>query len=212
MARVNNLTDFLNDVATAIKQKLGDNTPIPASQFDVKIGEIETAGNYQTKSITLNTNGTYQLLPDTGYDALSSVDIVVSVPTRPLQTKLITENGLFGPDPGYDGFSQVTVDVPIPTPQLQAKEIQAVSNQTLNITADEGYDGLSLAKVIIAVPGGGGDDPAVNAVLWSILGYDQAVFNILKRVIPIEQSFVAVGGTDDELYGILENIYEGGNE
>lgn len=40
MARVNNLTNFLNDVATAIKQKLGDNTPIPASQFDTKIGEI----------------------------------------------------------------------------------------------------------------------------------------------------------------------------
>lgn len=61
MARVNNLTNFLNDVATAIKQKLGDNTPIPASQFDTKILSIETGGNYQSK--TLNGTkiiGTYE--------------------------------------------------------------------------------------------------------------------------------------------------------
>lgn len=81
MARVNNLTNFLNDVATAIKQKLGDNTPIPASQFDTKIGEIETGGNYQTKSISITTNGNYTQLPDTGYDAMDQVSISVNVPT-----------------------------------------------------------------------------------------------------------------------------------
>lgn len=81
MARTNNLTNFLNDVATAIKQKLGDNTPIPASQFDAKIGEIETGGNYQTKSISITTNGNYTQLPDTGYDAMDQVSITVNVPT-----------------------------------------------------------------------------------------------------------------------------------
>ena len=79
MARVNNLTNFLNDVATAIKQKLGDNTPIPASQFDTKIGEIETGGNYQTKSISITTNGNYTQLPDTGFDAMDQVVISVNV-------------------------------------------------------------------------------------------------------------------------------------
>lgn len=42
MARINNLTNFLTDVATAIKTKTGDSTAIPASQFDTKIANITT--------------------------------------------------------------------------------------------------------------------------------------------------------------------------
>lgn len=42
MARTNNLTNFLTDVASAIKTKTGDSTAIPASQFDTKIANIST--------------------------------------------------------------------------------------------------------------------------------------------------------------------------
>lgn len=42
MARTNNLTNFLTDVASAIKTKTGDSTAIPASQFDTKIANITT--------------------------------------------------------------------------------------------------------------------------------------------------------------------------
>lgn len=42
MARTNNLTNFLTDVASAIKTKTGDSTLIPASQFDTKIADITT--------------------------------------------------------------------------------------------------------------------------------------------------------------------------
>lgn len=42
MARTNNLTNFLTDVANAIKTKSGDSTAIPASQFDTKIANITT--------------------------------------------------------------------------------------------------------------------------------------------------------------------------
>lgn len=42
MARINNLTNFLTDVASAIKTKTGDSTAIPASQFDTKISNITT--------------------------------------------------------------------------------------------------------------------------------------------------------------------------
>lgn len=41
MARINNLTNFLTDVASAIKQKLGDDTAIPAADFDTKIASIQ---------------------------------------------------------------------------------------------------------------------------------------------------------------------------
>ena len=43
MARINNLTNFLTDVATAIKQKLGDDTAIPAADFDTKIASIQNS-------------------------------------------------------------------------------------------------------------------------------------------------------------------------
>lgn len=88
MARVNNLTNFLNDVATAIKTKLGDNTSIPAAEFDNKIMEIETAGNYQNKSITITTNGNYNLLPDTGFDAMDQVSIEVNIESGPSDVDL----------------------------------------------------------------------------------------------------------------------------
>ena len=115
MARTNNLTNFLNDVATAIKTKLGDSTPIPASQFDTKIGQIETGGTYQTKSVTISSNSTQTVTPDTGYDALSSIAITVQVPSTPInnQNKTITQNGAYTADQGYTGWGTVDVNVPI---------------------------------------------------------------------------------------------------
>ena len=81
MARTNNLTNFLTDVSAAIKQKTGDNTPIPASDFDTEILSIETAGPYQDKTLSITTNGNYRLEPDQNFDAMSSVSITVTVPT-----------------------------------------------------------------------------------------------------------------------------------
>ena len=119
MARTNNLTNFLNDVATAIKTKLGDNTPIPASQFDTKIGQIETGGTYQSKTVNVVTNGSQTITPDTGYDALSSVLINVQVPIPSLQTKNyeFTQNThiVLSPEQGYDGFSSIDLTINVPT-------------------------------------------------------------------------------------------------
>ena len=79
MARINDLEDFLDDVSSAIKQKLGDNTPIPASEFDTKILSITTPGLYQNKELSITQNGNYVLNPDQGFDALSNVRIGVDV-------------------------------------------------------------------------------------------------------------------------------------
>lgn len=108
MARVNNLTNFLNDVATAIKQKLGDNTPIPASQFDTKIGEIETGGNYQTKSISITTNGNYTQLPDTGFDAMDQVVISVNVPAPDLSDATAQPKDILLGKTAYNGNGKQT--------------------------------------------------------------------------------------------------------
>jgi hypothetical protein len=44
MARTDNLTNFLTDVSTAIKEKKGDNTPIKASNFDTEIANLPSGG------------------------------------------------------------------------------------------------------------------------------------------------------------------------
>lgn len=121
MARVNNLTNFLNDVAAAIKQKLGDNTPIPASQFDTKIGEIETGGNYQTKSISITTNGNYTQLPDTGYDAMDQVVISVNVPQTGGAVKLFETEQAMQADPNPSEGDLAVV---------YREEIQAVTEES----------------------------------------------------------------------------------
>ena len=150
MARTNNLTNFLTDVSSAIKQKTGDNTPIPASDFDTEILSIETGGNYQSKTLNVAQNGNYNLLPDTGYDAISDVSISVSV-SPILQNKTITENGSYTADQNYDGLGTVIVNVQGGTINNQDKTI----TQNGTYTADSGYTGLG--EVTVNVSSGSGD-------------------------------------------------------
>ena len=44
MARIDTLTNYLTDIATAIKTKKGDNTPILASNFDTEIANLPSGG------------------------------------------------------------------------------------------------------------------------------------------------------------------------
>lgn len=119
MARIDNLTNFLNDVSSAIKQKIGDSAPILASEFDTKIAEIETKGNYQQKSVTISNNGTQIFTPDANYDAIEQIEITTNVPILQLQTKSveITSNGNISvlPDTEYDGMSQIDLVVNVPS-------------------------------------------------------------------------------------------------
>ena len=112
MARTNNLTNFLTDVASAIKQKTGDNTLIPAANFDTEILSIETVGNYQNKSLEISQNGNYNLLPDTGYDAMSSVTITANVSDTSDATA--TENDIISPKTAYVNGEKITGNLPDP--------------------------------------------------------------------------------------------------
>ena len=148
MARTDNLTNFLNDVATSIKTKLNDNTAIPASQFDTKIMSIETVGTYQSKTIPVTTNGSQTITPDQGYDALSSIVINTQVPIPQLQTKSyeFTDNATItlSPETGYDGFSSISLTINVPG---------SINNQNKTVTqngtyqADQGYTGLGTVIV-----------------------------------------------------------------
>ena len=119
MARTNNLTNFLTDVAGAIKTKKGSQTAIQAANFDTEILALPSQGTYQEKTVTITQNGQTTLTPDTGYDAMDQVEITVNVPIKQLQSKAvtITSNGNISilPDTGYDGFNEVNLQVNVPT-------------------------------------------------------------------------------------------------
>lgn len=51
MARVNNLTDFLTDVADAIREKKGTTEPINASDFDTEIQNLPSGGEDSIEDI-----------------------------------------------------------------------------------------------------------------------------------------------------------------
>lgn len=61
MARTDSLTNYLTDVATAIKTKKGDDTPIKASEFDTEIANLPSGGGdlseYMDTSWTTDTSG-----------------------------------------------------------------------------------------------------------------------------------------------------------
>lgn len=80
MARTDTLGHFLTDVADSIRTKTGSETTITASEFDTAIGNIPTGGgNLQIKTVNITSNGTQTITPDTGYDALESVEVNTNV-------------------------------------------------------------------------------------------------------------------------------------
>lgn len=168
MARINNLTNFLTDVSSAIKEKIGDDALIPASQFDTKIIEIETGGNYQTKSITLRANGSNSIIPDTGYDAISELDVIVQVPDIPTQVKStsISSNGNISilPDTGYDAMTRVDLEVNVPSIEINNQDKTITENGTY--IADTGYTGLGEVTVNV------GEGTPIPITIPSTMNYD----------------------------------------
>lgn len=81
MARIDNLTNYLTDVAAAIKTKKGSQVNIPAANFDIEISNLPSGGTYQTKSINITNNGLMNVTPDQGYDAIAVLNITTNVPT-----------------------------------------------------------------------------------------------------------------------------------
>ena len=144
------------DIKSALRNKGVTPTGGYASYADA-ITSIEIPIIEDNKAITITENGTQTIVPDTGYDAMNSVDVVVDVdiPVFETQTKTIpiTENGsqTITPDSGYDGLSEVVVDVEV-TPDLQSKTIPITENGSKTISYDENYDGLSEVVVEVDVP------------------------------------------------------------
>ena len=159
MARVNNLSNFLTDVASAIKTKKGSETAIPAANFDTEILALPSQGVYQTKVITINENGQTVITPDSGYDAMDGVQVTTLVPEKQLQSKtynFVTNQTVeLLPDTGYDGFDVVTLTINVPGQQINNQDKTITENG--QYTADSGYTGLGTVIVNVPQEGGSGD-------------------------------------------------------
>lgn len=104
MARIDNLTNFLTDVATSIRTKKGTTNKIAPKDFDTEIESIQSGGgtpNLQEKSVTITENTTTEIIADSDYDGLSKVSVTTNVAGGATGTlKYITENVNFL---DYDG-------------------------------------------------------------------------------------------------------------
>lgn len=82
MARIDNLTNFLTDVAESIRTKKGTTDKISPSNFDTEIESIQTGGgepNLQEKSVVITENTTTEIIADSDYDGLSKVSVTTNI-------------------------------------------------------------------------------------------------------------------------------------
>lgn len=94
MARIDNLTNFLTDVATSIRTKKGTTDKIAPKDFDTEIESIQSGGgtpNLQEKSVTITENTTTEIIADSDYDGLSKVSVITNVAGGGVDEYFITE-------------------------------------------------------------------------------------------------------------------------
>ena len=78
MADTSNLSQFLTDVADAIRTKKETTGEIPAANFDTEILSISTATLQANKNV-IPTTSQQVITPDTGYDGMEQVIIAPAV-------------------------------------------------------------------------------------------------------------------------------------
>lgn len=141
MARTNNLSNFLTDVASAIKTKKGSETSIPAANFDTEILALPSQGTYEQKVMSITTNGTQTIVPSSGFDAIDELELTVAVPEKRLQSKTynFTQNTTtqLSPDTGYDGFDVVSLNINVEDSEYSTN--LAISNDILGEPSDLPY-------------------------------------------------------------------------
>ena len=162
MAKNNNLTDFLTGVANAIRTKKGTSGLINPQDFESEISSIRTEKPEQEKSVSISTNGTTEVTPDTG-KALSKVTVTTNVqPT--LQEKTVaprTTQQIVTADSGKDGLSKVTVEA-------------VTSSIDSNIVAENIKKDVTILGVTGTLESGGGEQPTGDYTV-KVIDYDGTV-------------------------------------
>ena len=80
MARIDTLANFLTDVATAIRTKLGTSETISPANFDTEINNIQTGGGIPEIKIT--KKGTHNTKVSSNFGAGINADGILTIWTR----------------------------------------------------------------------------------------------------------------------------------
>lgn len=119
--------------------------------------------NLQNKSVTYNTNGQFNVIPDIneGYDALGTVNVDVDVPIpsiRGAKSEFIDRNGTYEITAGgsWDALEKAIVTVNVPTgSQTNVETNKSVSyamNGDFTVVPSTGYDAIGSVSVSVDVP------------------------------------------------------------
>lgn len=106
MARIDNLTNFLTDIATAIRQKKETEAEIPAEQFDSEILSIETG--IDTSDATATSNDI--ISPKTAYVNGTKVKGNILCNSVPTDGRVITDEYAFTSNTNYKSSVAFTPD------------------------------------------------------------------------------------------------------
>lgn len=145
MADITNLTNFLGDIANAIRTKKETTEQIPAENFDQEILSINTIKG-QEKTIIPST-AEQIITPDGDYNAITKATIKAVDNT--IDSNISPEN--------------IKKDINILGVTGTLEEGEQINNQDKEITtngtytADEGYTGLGTVTVNVPQGGGSGD-------------------------------------------------------
>lgn len=217
MARVDSLSHFLADVASAIKEKKGSTARIAAVDFDTEILALPSQGVYQTKTIRISANGSTIVTPDAGFDAIEGLEIIVNTPVKNLHAKVYktTSNGTITilPDTGYDGMTQVELTTAVPDPVMQKKVLDVTSNGSYSVNPDENYDGLKSVTVNVDVQSSTDEQHIPLYFIETTDDGDLICVNNYDKVLYVPYSLDEDGNfivlqddTDEAIYTINENM------
>lgn len=153
----------LDTLANTVAAKARVSAPMTIDEMVAAVGSIDTSGSAVLQTKSVDPMQVVQIvLPDTGYDGLSQVNISA------IQTSSLTANanGQYSPPVG-SYYSSVTVDVEDSAVNLQTKTITPAATP-ISVTPDSGYQGLS-SVTVNAIPSNYSDVSGVTAVAGDVI-------------------------------------------